>query len=264
MKFPRHTRRAMHAVAVLAICCLQQHLSVNAQATMMTATVYDDGRSCPNNCDAHVVFSAKHNGTGHAFATTSTRLKPAKCVVGQPCRICFAADDASCMTAAYRGEGPHAGRFDFTPAFLEQNCPKAPLPKQFAALCQSAEPRAAQLSKLVNCIAQPDHEKCKPIMSAAVARKAADDVLYVECKKMGEAAFNKKHAADPAVQRSNDCAYESAPTAKNSKGQTWRRLLDGACRPGTYAGRDGLDCCSGSVLAAALLGPECRHFFVEP
>jgi hypothetical protein len=264
MKYQFRVRTLMGAVAVVTLCCLEPQGSVTAQSPMMVATVYDDGRSCPNDCDAHVVFNAKHNGTATAFATTSTRTKPAKCLVGRPCTICFAAEDASCMTAIYRGGGPAPGRFDFTPAFFEQTCPMPQLPKQFVAICRGAEPRVAQLSKLVNCIARPDHEKCKTVMIPAAGRKAADDVLYLECKKVGEPSFNKKHDANPAKQRSNDCAYERVPTAKNSTGQTWRRLLDGACRPGTYAGRDGLDCCSGSVMAAALLGPECRQFFVEP
>src|SRR5947209_10477168 len=86
-------------------------------AVNMTPTVYDDGKSCPNGCDAHVVFHPRHNGTANAFDPSSSRAAPRECVVGQQCRICFSASDASCMLATYRGAGPPPGRFDFTPAF---------------------------------------------------------------------------------------------------------------------------------------------------
>lgn len=232
-------------------------------AVNMTPTVYDDGKSCPNNCDAHVVFHPRHNGTANAYDPSSSRAAPARCVVGRPCRICFSASEASCMLATYRGAGPPPGRFDFTPAFYEENCPKADLPEAFTKQCLSARPAVQVLSQKINCVMTPEDPKCTTVIGAASRRKAADDTLYSECQTLGEAAFNRRHQGEPRLQRSNGCSYERFGTGRNSRGVTWRRLLDGACRPGTYAGRDGLDCCSGSLYAAALLGRECRQFFID-
>ena len=233
------------------------------QARNMIATMYDDGKSCPNGCDAHVVFNARHNGTGNAFDPSSTPSAPRSCTVGQPCKICFSAAPSSCMIATYRGGGPAPGRFDFTPAFFEENCPKPGMPTAFASQCRSAQPAIERLRAQINCIATPEHEKCRALMTSMARRKAADEVFYNECKSMGQAAFNRKYRTRPRLQRSNDCNYTMLRTGgPNSRGERWRRLLDGACRPGTYVGRDGLDCCSGSLFAAAFLGPECRQFFV--
>jgi hypothetical protein len=257
--------RHVHApgLSVLCLLCVAfSGLAAAPQARTMTATIYDDGKSCPNNCDAHVVFHPTHNGTRNAFDPSSSRAAPRKCIAGQPCKICFSEDEASCMLATYRGAGPAVGRFDFTPAFYEENCSKPNLPAVFAGQCRSARPTVDLLRNQINCIATPEHEKCKAMMEAVAGRKAADDVLYDECKRLGEPAFNRNHRNQPRLQRSNDCAYEMLRTGRNSRGQTWRRLLDGACRPGNYVGRDGLDCCSGNVFAAAMLGPECRRFFV--
>jgi hypothetical protein len=167
------------------------------------------------------------------------------------------------MLATYRGGGPAVGRFDFTPAFYEENCSKPNLPTVFHGQCKSAEPALTILKNKINCIAEPEQEKCKVLMAAAIKRKADDDLLYEECQSLGEQAFNEKYKTQPEKQRSNDCAYERLQTGgPNSKGERWRRLLDGACRPGTYAGKDGLDCCSTSLYVAATLGKECRSFFV--
>lgn len=229
------------------------------QARNMIATIYDDGKSCPGNCDAHVVFYPTHNGTRNAFDPASSRSAPQKCVIGKKCKICFSEDASSCMLATYRGAGPEVGRFDFTPAFYEENCPKSDLPAVFARQCRSAVPAVNKLKNEVNCIANPGHEKCKRLMETVADRKAADDVLYEQCKSLGQTAFNRQHKDHPQMQRSNDCAYEKLRTGGRGK---WRRLLDGACRSGNYVGRDGLDCCSGSLYAAAMLGRECRNFFV--
>jgi hypothetical protein len=231
-------------------------------AVNMTPTVYDDGRSCPNDCDAHVVFHPNHNGTRNAFDPSSPRSAPRRCVKGEPCRICFSEAESSCMTATYRGAGPPPRRFDFTPAFYEANCPSAGLPPPLAAQCRAAERALPALRERVNCVATPEHERCRTLMQAAARRKAADDLLYEECLRVGEAVFNRNKPA--RQQRSLECAYERFGTGRNSRGVTWRKLLDGACRPGTYAGRDGLDCCTGSLYEAALLGRECSLFFVAP
>ncbi len=236
------------------------------EARVMRATIYDDGRSCPGGCDSHVVFAVTHNGTRNAFDPGSSRSAPRPCAIGRPCRICFGESEASCMLVTYRGGGPSEGRFDFTPAFYEENCQRSGLPEQVAAQCRSAEPGMRALRGLVNCVANPGHEKCRAVIGEASRRKAADDVLYEECIRLGERNFNRnqRRAGRPHLQRTNKCAYELARTGRNSKGERWHRLLDGACRPGNYAGRDGLDCCTGSIFAAALLDRECRLFFVNP
>ena len=199
-------RRAA-ALALAALALLLFPAAGRAQGTTMIATIYDDGLSCPGGCDAHVVFASRHNGTANPFAPGSSRTAPLRCTVGQPCTICFAAGGTDCLTVRYRGGGPRPGRFDFTPAFFDEQCGQPMLPAP---------------------------------------------------------AFNREYAAAPAMQRSLNCAYERRGTGRNSKGDTWRPLLDRACGPGTYAGRDGLDCCTGSLMAAAMLGRECRHFFVDP
>ena len=233
------------------------------QARNMFPTTYDDGKSCPNNCDAHVVFHPSVNGTRNAFDPASSRESPRPCVKGQECKICFSAQADSCMIAMYRGAGPDVDRFDFTPAFYEENCAKPQLPKVFAEKCRVATAAIAGLRTQISCIDQPTHERCKAMMDAVVSRKAADDVLYAECKQMGEAAFNQKYKTQPSVQRSNDCEYEKLSTGRNSHGQRWRRLLDGTCKSGAYVGKNGLDCCSGSLFSTALLESECRGFYVR-
>jgi hypothetical protein len=249
--------------SILLLACFSyaviSSFTATPQARNMIATIYDDGKSCPNNCDAHVVFNPAHNGTRNAFDPASSRSAPRRCIVGQQCKICFSEDASSCMLATYRGGGPEVGRFDFTPAFYEENCPKANLPTVFARQCRSAQPAMDILKNQINCIANPEHEKCKGMMETVARRKAADDVLYGECKRLGQAAFNRKYRNQPRMQRSNDCAYERLRTGGGGR---WRRLLDGACRTGNYVGRDGLDCCSGNLYAAAMLGRECRSFFV--
>ena len=251
------------SLSVLILLCLSyaanSTFTTLPQARNMIATIYDDGKSCPNDCDAHVVFHSTHNGTRNAFDPASTRVAPRRCVVGQQCNICFSEAAASCMLATYRGGGPAVGRFDFTPAFYEANCPRENLPAVFAAQCRSAQPAINRLRTQINCIEDPTNEKCKALMETVARRKAADDVIYEECKSLGEVAFNRKYRNQPRMQRSNDCAYEKRRTGGGGR---WRRLLDGACRDGNYVGRDGLDCCSGNLYSSAMLGRECRHFFV--
>jgi hypothetical protein len=228
----------------------------------MRPTIYDDGKSCPHDCDAHVVFDNSHNGTGNAFDPASSRTAPRKCEVGQSCMLCFSAKANSCMTATYRGGGPSRGRFDFTPAYFEENCSKPNLPSEFREMCQSAAPGIERLKRLVNCVATPDDPKCTDLIAAARESQTSDEVFYNECKQLGQVAFNKKHRNERSRQRSNECAYEKFGTGRNSKGETWTKLLPGACRTGTFVGRDGTDCCNGSLYEAALLVTECNRFFV--
>ena len=237
--------------------------SAQPQARRMFPTTYDDGKACPGDCDAHVVFHPSVNGTGNAFDPASTRESPRKCVKDQFCRICFSEQADSCMLARYRGAGPDVDRFDFTPAFYEENCSKPELPQAFSTKCRSAEAAIANLRTQINCIEQPSHEKCKGMMEVVTRRKAADDLLYAECKRIGEVGFNQKYRTHPSLQRSNNCEYERLSTASNSHGQRWRRLLDGTCNAGSFVGKNGLDCCSGSLFSTALLESECCGFYVR-
>jgi hypothetical protein len=230
------------------------------QALEMRPTVYDDGKSCPNNCDAHVVFADSHNGTRNAYDPASSRNAPRKCTVGQKCMICFSEQASSCLAVTYRGSGPPKNRFDFTPAFFEENCEHAGLPVPLARMCSEAKPEVERLRTRVNCFQTPEHPQCKALMKKVMERKAADEVLYAECKSLGQAAFNTKYKNQPAKQRINDCQYEKLKRGGLPQNR-WHLLLDGACRAGTYVGRDGLDCCSGNLYQAALLGRECRLFF---
>lgn len=263
-KWSRSSLQAILTLTLLMVLsiCLPLASSSAPQVRNMRPTIYDDGKSCPGNCDAHVVFHKTTNGTGNAFDPASSRSSPRPCEVGKACRICFSAAENSCMTATYRGGGPARGRFDFTPAYFDENCSKTPLPPTFREMCGQAAPAIERLKRLLNCVATPDDPKCATAIATARARQASDEVFYDECKQLGEAAFNRKHANQPNLQRSNDCAYEKIGTGRNSQGETWTKLLPGACRTGTFVGRDGTDCCNGSLYEAALLVTECRQFFV--
>jgi hypothetical protein len=253
--------KIMLAYTVLVLLTAVTSFTADPPVRNMEPTIYNDGKSCPHGCDAHVVFNPAHNGTRNAFSPESNREHPVACALGQTCTICFSEDEASCMTATYRGGGPAVGRFDFTPAFYQENCPKPTLPAAFARQCHSAEPALARLRGQINCVVNPTHERCRTIMEAAARRKSADDPLYAECKSLGQTAFNQKYRRQPERQRILDCAYERQ---SHGGGGRWHRLLDGACLDGNYAGRDGLDCCSGNIYEGAMLGRECRGFFVNP
>jgi hypothetical protein len=250
-------------VAVAALWFVSASYTSAIQVTEMKPTVYDDGKSCPGDCDAHVVFSPVHNGTRNAYDPASSRNEPRKCAPGQKCMVCFSAPDSSCVAVTYRGAGPPQGKFDFTPAFFEENCGRTDLPAPLAQICRAANPAVEKLkTRSLNCFQNPEHPKCEELMERVIRRKAADDVLYDECQRLGEAAFNRKHRRNPAMQRINDCKYEKLRRGLNPRtGVRWHLLLDGACRPGTYAGRSGLDCCSGNLYQTALLGSECNLFF---
>ena len=131
------------------------------RAETFIATIYSDGHSCPNNCDAHVVFNGAHNGTKYASSPNSPRMTPAKCTLGATCRICFGNADDTCMEAIYRGGGPDTGRFDFTPAFYEATCGMGSLPEIFAAECASFESVYKKFTRnAVYCLAEPGATGC--------------------------------------------------------------------------------------------------------
>lgn len=236
-------------------------ISPQIHAESMRLTIYDDGRSCPANCDAHVVFHRSLNGTifAHDPSTSSAPFK--KCVLNTLCQICF--DDrsnSSCMTVMYRGNGPHPKTFDFTPEFYKQNCSDPAIPAQLQQQCKSLAAATRPLAGQINCIINPSDPQCVALMKTANSLQTADLPLYDKCKRDGETTFNKNRPV--AQQRSNDCAYEKKGTGgPNSRGKTWKRLLPGACRPGTFVGRDGLDCCSGNTFSDGPLGVECKDFY---
>lgn len=230
-----------------------------AQARDMMLTIYDDGRSCPHDCDAHVVFNPADNGTRFAFSPQSSRVSPAPCEPGTECTICFGEADDSCMTSVYRGGGPAKGRFDFTPAFYDANCSRSDIPRALRKQCDALDKAATRLgyADAINCFATPDSPKCADVMTAAKAAQDADAPKRAQCLSMGEDAYNRAQP-DSASRRSNGCDYSLLALGGNGR---WKKLLPGACRPNTYVDPFGLDCCSASVRFAAANHPECRSFF---
>lgn len=250
------------ALVLLSSCARQVET-----AEIMRATMYDDGLACPGGCDAHVVFAPRHNGTRNAFRPPmASRSAPGECTVGEHCMICFDELDGSCLSVLYRGGGPHEGTFDFTPAFFDEYCDRPDLPGRLAATCRVLESAVIRLGydRRTDCFASPADEGCAEIVAESDRLKASDAVERLACLDQGEAAYNARQT-DPATQRALDCNYERFGTGgPNSAGVTWRRLLPGACRQGSFVGRDGLDCCGGNLLAAAALHPECSGFFPQP
>jgi hypothetical protein len=235
----------------------------------MKPTAYDDGRSCPNKCDAHVVFKARvHNGTLNAFLPARTggpysnrrSGKLAKCQRGKPCAICFGTANKTCMLAVFRGNGPRAGRFDFTPNFMKSRCKDKGLPAIFARFCTDHIRTAARLAAKVNCIKTPTHRKCAATMKAAGAAKKADQPKYALCKRLGQRAYNKKQTRRPE-KRANDCAYFRHVPACSAARPCGIRLAPAACQAGYYVGKDGLDCCSADPVQAAIDQVECGIYY---
>lgn len=233
----------------------------SANARDMMLTIYDDGLSCPSMCDAHVVMFHPDNGTRYAFAPTSSRSAPQPCVAGQECKICFSEDDKSCMLARYRGDGPKAGRFDFTPAFYKENCAKPDIPKALKKQCGTLDNTASRLgyTDSINCFTSPNDTKCQALMENARAAQGADIPKRDKCLSMGQKAYNKAQV-DPKERRANECNYSDLRLG-GKPGNRWRRLLPAACRAGTFVDQFGLDCCSSDVRFAAANHPECRAFF---
>jgi hypothetical protein len=130
---------------LFAIFWLAIAAALPASARDMRLTIYDDGLSCPGNCDAHVVMSAQDNGTRNAFRPGSSRNAPQRCVPGESCTICFGNADDSCVTVLYRGEGPRPGTFDFTPSFYDASCPRADIPTALRRQCASVDRAVANL-----------------------------------------------------------------------------------------------------------------------
>lgn len=252
-----------HLPLFFLILILWSSQSMAQTAVKMKLTIYDDGRSCPANCDAHVVFHRLNNGTPNAHLPTSASPHFEKCIPGNECEICFDADPDSCMLVMYRGNGPHQNTFDFTPAFYEGNCPRPNIPEALAEQCRALTEQAKSLENRINCIHDANHPKCADLIAAAKQRKEMDEPLYNTCLEQGEEKFNGDRLE--SEQRSENCAYEKHGTGgPNSKGKRWRKLLPAVCRENTFVGRDGLDCCSGSTFRDGPLGIECKGFYPRP
>jgi hypothetical protein len=232
---------------------------VNARSIKLT--IYDDGLSCPGNCDAHVVMFPTDNGTRYAFRPGSTRSNPAKCIVGEDCEICFSDADATCMHAKYRGNGPSAGRFDFTPAFYSENCSRSDVPRALRKQCNSLDRAASHLgyAEAINCFDEPDNPKCSSTMANARAAQDADIPKRKRCLDIGQSQYNATQS-DPKERRANACNYSDLRLG-GKPGNHWRLLLPAACRTGTFVDKFGLDCCSSNVRFAAANHPECKAFF---
>jgi hypothetical protein len=233
-----------------------------SEARDMKLTIYDDGMSCPSNCDAHVVMNKRDNGTRYAHSPSSTRAAPVACKDGEDCVICFSEADASCTTVKYRGGGPPFGTFDFTPAFYQDSCKDGTkVPDAVVAACKSFDKIVSKFGydKATNCFERPDDPKCTAVITTAKAAQDADIPKRLLCIKMGEPAFNKAQT-DPRERRTNACNY-SQMSLGGTTAKSWRLLLPAACRPGTYVDKYGLDCCSADTRFAAENHPECSAFF---
>lgn len=231
-------------------------------ANAVKLTMYDDGRSCPAECDAHVVFHPSLNGSQYAHLPDSEDSNYQKCTNGELCEICFKDARQECISVVYRGNGPGEDTFDLTPAFYMEWCGKSDIPETLRSKCADLESDSARLLDRINCIANPSHEQCVEMMTAAEQSKQEDTVLYEECVARGQSRFNE--GKPKSEQRVYACSYEAESTGgPNSRGLKWKRLLPGACRENTFVGRDGLDCCSGNIFADGHLGRECRSFYPE-
>ena len=256
-------------LTLLAACAaptpLAEPSAVPAQA--LTLTTYDDGLSCPGDCDAHVVFHPSLNGTANAFLPAAgddplaARVAPKPCVPGEACVICFSAQASSCLVALYRGDGPPPGIIDVTSAFLEAWCTKASLPEPLAAECQNKREDVAYLEGRHNCIADPDSKACRDLMTTAKDAKSADAPGYALCKALGAEAYNSQQP-DVQLHRHPEKGCEYFLNQRESNGTiSWSRLTPAACRADSYVGKNGLDCCSANPWQAAVDVGECGAFY---
>lgn len=261
-------RRHLLAVALLALGSQAGPPALAAEARAVAATMYSDGHACPGGCDAHVVFQRSLNGTGNAFLPPLANRRAAaahRCVAGQPCMVCFDRSDASCITVMYRGDGPPDGKLDFTPAFFAEWCPRADKPAALTSECAVIERAERRYALRLNCFAQPDHPACRPLIAEATAAQARDAPEYAACLRLGVRAYNRQQ---PDAQRHRStragCGYAQNIRNCNSNGVCWQVLLPGACAPGSFVGRDGLDCCTGTLSVAGYLHPECSPYYPMP
>ncbi|EMG2118666.1 hypothetical protein V4Z64_005170 [Pseudomonas aeruginosa] len=249
----------MRAFALIA-CLLLASIASLSQAETIRLTVYDDGRACPGNCDAHVVFREDLNGSDFAHIPGTQK---GKCVDGQKCEICIESGRKQCLEVTYRGAGPTGKTFDLTPSFFREACEPTPAQPALAAKCKALIKEVHALDGRINCIATPDNAKCAAMIAKAKAAQALDQPKYEQCALLGEYKYNKDKPK--AERRVDKCSYEWLSNGgPNSKGVTWRRLLPGACRQGNYVGPYGTDCCTGVQFEDGPKGIECTVYYPKP
>ncbi len=234
-------------------------LAFSIHAKTAQPTIYDDGRSCPANCDTHVVFHQSMNGTKHAHLPGT---KKEECKKDEDCEVCFDHKRKQCVTTKYRGGGPPKHKFDFTNSFYIEKCESADLPDALKRKCSSLKSRSRELDGKINCINNREHGLCLKIMESATSAKEMDTLNYLECKRVGQDQYNQGRIV--SEQRIIGCAYEKEKNGgPNSNGTTWYKLLPGACREDDFVGKYGLDCCSGTTFTDASLS-GCRGFYPQP
>ena len=199
------------------------------------ATCYDDGASCPGDCDEHVVANNATNGTARFHAPGSTLGNWRNCRNGQDCEVCFGNDPADCITVTYRGTGPDAGRADFTAAFWEELCAVADLPDTTSDECDRIENGSDDL-RAVSCLEDPAAAGCAGVAPTAAERAAAQQAV-----------------ADCLAARNNSwrCYYQG-PNGT---------LSAGACDNGAV-NSSGWDCCSGDRFHDACV-TGCSDYYVD-
>jgi hypothetical protein len=175
--------------------------------------------------------------------------------------ICFGESDATCVHAIYRGNGPSAGRFDFTPAFYSENCSRTNIPTALRKQCDDFDRAAARggYVNAINCFDTPDDPKCRAVIANAKAAREADIPKRQKCLEMGQRRYNAAQT-DPKQRRATECNY-SELSLGGSRGRHWKLLLPAACRRGTFVDKFSLDCCTSDVRFAAVNHPECKAFF---
>ena len=200
------------------------------------ATCYDDGDSCPGDCDPHVVANNATNGTARFHAPGSRPGDWRACRNGQDCEVCFGDDPADCLTVTYRGTGPDAGRADFTAAFWAQICEEEDdLPTAVDTECDRIDSGSDRL-RAVSCLETPGAEGCEGIVPTAAERAAAEQAV-AEC----------------LARRNNSwrCYYQG-PNGTMSAG---------ACDSGAV-NASGWDCCTGDRFHDACV-TGCGDYYVD-
>ncbi len=199
------------------------------------ATCYDDGDSCPGDCDAHVVANNATNGSARFHAPGSQAGDWRSCRNGQDCEVCFGDDPADCITVTYRGTGPDEGRADFTATFWEQLCGEDDLPATLDDECDRIEGASDQL-RAVSCLEEPDAQGCEDLVPTAEERAAAEQAVQ-----------------DCLARRNNTwrCYYQG-PNGTMSAG---------ACDSGAV-NASGWDCCTGDEFHDACV-TGCGGYYVD-
>lgn len=262
----------------LAMLVVQKHAISASYSKLPNISMYEDGRSCPNGCDSHVVLSNSggFNGSIYAFSPPlSSRFSDRKaCSSGgqasSKCIVCFEKADDSCIEVSFRGAGPHPWTFDFTPAFYKEWCENPSAPRRLRAQCADWQRKANRYQWNINCIANSNIDACINIMETANADLKNDFPYYQECLN-DERKFNEKYRklGRSDALRIHKCTYYENQLVNNDRGLGWHRLTPASCVAGTFVGTYGTDCCSQELFNVVAFGwPECKKYypggFVQP